>query len=414
MMSRNADSKGIILSVVLSILPCSAAGAQGVAAQNTNAPPGPAAPQIHIVNSEVPINLGGEAVIEIDDLAIWLKPVGSDLSKIVLFLDDIPFKITPLPRGQNQLAFPLKQTSDTKAAWSQLLGRPVGFSRTVRLSVGLANSSPLPSQNITLAVVYEAWFWCYVVLLLVLVSLFVWMARSSNIIRDSTTLPTAPTDYKPYSLAKFQMAVWFFLVLAAFLFIWIVTGQYDSITPQVLGLMGIASGTALGSAVIDGNKNRAATNTVNEMRPRCQAIEQEIAVLDAKVAELTARVNAGAQADAADRDALKAAQAELAAKKLLWDELDLKMKDAASRMSLQKSDSFLEDLLSDANGYSFHRFQIFVWTIVLGILFVRSVWAELAMPQFSETLLGLMGVSAGTYLGFKFPERPSDPAQGRA
>lgn len=150
------------------------------------------------------------------------------------------------------------------------------------------------------------------------------------------------------------------------------------------------------------------------MRPRCQAIEQEIAVLDAKVAELTARVNAGAQADAADRDALKAAQAELAAKKLLWDELDLKMKDAASRMSLQKSDSFLEDLLSDANGYSFHRFQIFVWTIVLGILFVRSVWAELAMPQFSETLLGLMGVSAGTYLGFKFPERPSDPAQGRA
>jgi hypothetical protein len=88
----------------------------------------------------------------------------------------------------------------------------------------------------------------------------------------------------------------------------------------------------------------------------------------------------------------------------------LKMKDAQSRMSEVNSTNFFDDILSDGNGYSFHRFQIFAWTIVLGILFVSAVWAELAMPQFNETLLALMGVSAGTYLGFKFPERPSDPS----
>jgi hypothetical protein len=44
----------------------------------------------------------------------------------------------------------------------------------------------------------------------------------------------------------------------------------------------------------------------------------------------------------------------------------------------------LSDLLSDANGYSFHRFQIAVWTVILGIIFVVSVARELAMPQFSE------------------------------
>jgi hypothetical protein len=67
--------------------------------------------------------------------------------------------------------------------------------------------------------------------------------------------------------------------------------------------------------------------------------------------------------------------------------------------------TWLEDLLSDANGLSFHRFQLFVWTIVLGIIFAISVYTDLLMPNFSANLLGLMGISAGTYIGFKFPEQ---------
>jgi hypothetical protein len=69
------------------------------------------------------------------------------------------------------------------------------------------------------------------------------------------------------------------------------------------------------------------------------------------------------------------------------------------------SEGFLRDLLSDASGYSFHRFQIFAWTIILGVIFVSSVWNGLTMPEFSATLLGLMGISSGTYIGFKFPEQ---------
>jgi hypothetical protein len=34
-----------------------------------------------------------------------------------------------------------------------------------------------------------------------------------------------------------------------------------------------------------------------------------------------------------------------------------------------------------------------------------SVYKDLAMPEFSATLLGLMGLSSGTYLGFKVPEK---------
>ena len=42
---------------------------------------------------------------------------------------------------------------------------------------------------------------------------------------------------------------------------------------------------------------------------------------------------------------------------------------------------------------------------VLGVLFVYSVWNRLSMPEFSAMLLGLLGISDGTYLGFKIPER---------
>jgi hypothetical protein len=47
-----------------------------------------------------------------------------------------------------------------------------------------------------------------------------------------------------------------------------------------------------------------------------------------------------------------------------------------------------------------------VWTVVLGFVFVVAVYNTLAMPDFSATLLGLTGISAGTYVGFKIPNPP--------
>jgi hypothetical protein len=70
------------------------------------------------------------------------------------------------------------------------------------------------------------------------------------------------------------------------------------------------------------------------------------------------------------------------------------------------SEGFLLDILRDETGVSFHRFQMAAWTVVLGFVFVISVYRSLAMPDFSATLLGLMGISAGTYIGFKIPDPP--------
>ena len=70
-----------------------------------------------------------------------------------------------------------------------------------------------------------------------------------------------------------------------------------------------------------------------------------------------------------------------------------------------ESQGLLHDLLSDATGYRFDRFQIFAFTLILGVIFLSDVYNNLSMPELSPTLLGLMGLSSGTYIGFKLPER---------
>lgn len=65
----------------------------------------------------------------------------------------------------------------------------------------------------------------------------------------------------------------------------------------------------------------------------------------------------------------------------------------------------LNDIITDPSGQpSFHRLQMLIWTLVLGIIFIVGVATSLSMPDFPNELLALMGISSGAYLGFKFPE----------
>ncbi len=63
----------------------------------------------------------------------------------------------------------------------------------------------------------------------------------------------------------------------------------------------------------------------------------------------------------------------------------------------------LFDWLTEGKVVSFHRFQMMVWTLALGLVFLVQVLRNLEFPSFDGTLLALSGISAGTYLGFKFP-----------
>lgn len=74
----------------------------------------------------------------------------------------------------------------------------------------------------------------------------------------------------------------------------------------------------------------------------------------------------------------------------------------------QTRGDFLQDLLTNIDGYGLHRVQMFVWTLALGVIFIAKVATTLALEEFDSTLLALMGISAGTYLGFKLPETKSE------
>jgi hypothetical protein len=79
------------------------------------------------------------------------------------------------------------------------------------------------------------------------------------------------------------------------------------------------------------------------------------------------------------------------------------------RKLTNQSERWFIDILSDANGVSFHRFQLFSWTLILGGVFIGATYLELNMPVFDTTLMGLLGLSAATYLGLKVPEPTVPP-----
>ena len=74
------------------------------------------------------------------------------------------------------------------------------------------------------------------------------------------------------------------------------------------------------------------------------------------------------------------------------------------------SGNFFEDLLTDAYGVTLHRFQMLAITVILGVMFLIHVVTSLSMPDFDGTLLSLMGIAGGTYVGFKVPETQAPPS----
>jgi hypothetical protein len=244
-----------------------------------------------------------------------------------------------------------------EAAWQALVDKRDGLHATAAVSLGLKGQSrPLDSvaqgnEALVFKLIHQPYLIVTGVLFLLTLILFLWLAKISNILR-------AAGDGTPFSLARVQMAWWFFLVLWGFLFITLISGNIAPIPGSILGLIGISAGTFLGAEVIDTGKRQ----------------------------ERVAR--AGQPPQPAEGEAPAAAPGA----------------QAATPSTTTGLYGFFQDILSDANGVAFHRFQVVVFTLALGLIFLIRVGQQLVMPEFDNTLLGLMGISSGTYIGAKFPE----------
>jgi len=294
--------------------------------------------------------LGKAVTLQVEGLASLVSPDSQvHCSNLILFLDEIAIPGSPpesCSPAEGTVRFLLERTDKSDRAWHFLLKEPTRVVRVISASVGPNEELAYPTtvRDLELEIIPKGKFFSFLAMLAIGLVVFVRLALKTALLRDPVPAPAG--QLPPYSLSRFQLGFWTLLVLAAYVFIWMVTAQLDTITGSVLVLLGIGSGTALGATLIDTGKTAPAGSSPPP-EPATPVVSR----------------------------------------------------------------GFLNDLLSDANGVSIYRFQLFAWTLILGVIFCASVYDGLQMPQFSTTLLGLMGLSSGTYLGFKVPEN-KEPAAG--
>jgi hypothetical protein len=194
------------------------------------------------------------------------------------------------------------------------------------------------------------------------------------------------------------MAIWFIVVVGAYLYIWVTTGLFSWVSTTALTLMGISGATGLVAVGMDASKR---TDAVNSRA----ALQAERDALNHTINDPARGLQAQLQAAAAGSPQAAELTATLTPKLARFNELNTLLQNPAPPP--QNSIGWMKDLISDDQGVSFHRLQMLVWTGVLVLVFIIAVGTNVLMPVFDATLLGLMGISSGTYLGFKFPETPA-------
>lgn len=147
----------------------------------------------------------------------------------------------------------------------------------------------------------------------------------------------------PFSLARFQFLFWLLIIFFGIVHIWGITDELTNPTGTVLLLLGISGGTFYIGKLIDVKPSGTDTKTATEY--------------------VTEFLNTNKQ-----------------------------------------SKGFVMDMLSDGKTISLHRLQLLMFTVFLGIYFTWQVIYGLALPQFSDTMMVLMGISSGTYAGIKTTE----------
>lgn len=367
-----------------------------------------------------------------------------DPNAYTLFLNGLPLAgltDTMLGGQRNALGFRLSRNGANRQEWARLLGSPTALHRTVAVSLGEKSAAGTaqptifgsgPGGTFELKVLSAWQFAIASVVSLILLAVNFWHIRTSTILRDNL-LPQLEPRKQPYSLGRCQMAFWFVLVFVSFVFLYLLLWDYNTVSEQALALMGIASVTALASVAVDVAKdspadfaNRALQALGFTSYADVVRVEAEIRVREPLVggAQRTFDVKKQAAAlarshaeqdpqDAALQGQLAAALQELerAAKNLQQLQVEIQDRKNALRTYREKSEPFasegwFKDLTTDLNGPTLHRLQVVFWTLALGVVFLVGVYRDLAMPpDFSGTLLALMGLSGAGYVGFKYPEK---------
>lgn len=344
------------------------------------------------------VHLGDSLTFQMRNLEAW-KRIGDNGSLALhLFLDgkELPNVVAkPISDDASLLQVTLAVEhldGEVRKTWVDILnaaressGAPMTASLGPAGGVQFASSATLGIE------VYPSYTWAVVAFLALLVLALVVLGKRSSLLRDGNGVENAS-----YSLAKHQMAGWFVVVIGAYLFVGMITGSFAAISTTALILIGISGATGLAAVALDASKRE-------EKRQLRAALDVERKEIEAYLddSKTLARIRTAETAITAE------AAAFLEAMRVKRTRLD-QLREAISRsdaVAPSQNRVWHLDLLSDEHGVSLHRLQMAVWSLVLMGVFIRAVHTDLLMPEFDATLLGLMGISSGAYIGFKLPEQ---------
>jgi hypothetical protein len=355
-------------------------------------PPPGQAPQTQN-NATVSVGLQDKIYLHVKGLGDLIKEFDCWHAKqpnkqLVLYLAGLPMKdltgTLPDPPANGFISFVLDHAV-AKDNWAQVLGHPTFKGREVPISLGLADQFPIQSAlSVKFEMVPICQFLFGIAMVLALGGVLIWLGVTTPLFRDGK-LPNG--QLSAFSLSRTQAAWWLFFIVASYLMIAAVTGDFnETLNGTALTLLGIGSATAAGGAVVSASKRGEPQAAIQTIQQKTAAQQHTVQTLTQQIVANTAPADAQARVDATS------------------DEITANRAMVTTIQRLDNSEGFLKDILSDADGISIHRFQLVVWTIVLTFIFIKEVWGRLAMPDFDSNLLTLQGISAGTYVGLKLAE----------
>ena len=344
------------------------------------------------------IRMGQQVTVCVMNLKSWTFSQKNSPSDLRLSIGGHVLSMNPTvgPVDQEYVNFVL-QLDNTKSndwnQWAQILdamrqNTDSNGNHVLPITVVNGNETFESEAFVEIVPYPNLWYLLFGLLILLFVAL-VYFAKNTDLLRYVTGDKPAPPLRAPYSLGITQMAFWFYLAVAGYVFICATTRQPHIPMGSVLGLLGISSTTGLAAVLVDKQKDASGQS-------RRDTLIAEQAALKARITELQAMAAPISQPD----------RTELSDKQTRFNQVNALIAQLPPPAPPATTKGFVTDLLHDGDGVSFHRFQMIVWTIVLGVVFVWSVYRTISMPEFDASLLTLMGISAGTYVGFKFPEKP--------
>src|SRR5579859_160387 len=267
------------------------------------------------------LHLGRNLRLHVANLSDWIK-AGNSPWNLILFLNERAMKgLHPVSVDQDAgyLDFHLQRSGDNVPVWNELMDRDRNWnwgevSRELRASAGTDSGVALPGHGSFKMVFLSRMDFLFIAGFAIFsLGVLIVLGRRTALLKES--------DSSPYSLSRTQMAVWTWLVINAYLFLYTMTRDPGvDIPTSMLGLLGISSTTYLAAAMVD----RSTPGTPGE-----------------------------------------------------------------------PSHGFIHDIAGGAS-VSLHRLQMIGWTLVLALVFITQVLNKISIPDFNPTLLGLMGLSAGT------------------